>query len=328
VAHIGARWREGRTLWRVVRDLRPWLALYFAVFSAVLATPWLFLDWEQTMRDFSYQRGFVENGVGNSFAGWGWDWFLWKVMPDSFGPELAIALGLALLWVVLRPRLGTLSLLTFLATALIGITSSRYAFYRYVMVPLPALLLFLGIAVADLRGIAMRFVPGRLATAATALFVTLLLVPCAIRDHKLNRLLGRRDTRTMARHWIEENVPRGARIAATLHHTPYGKPQLRGRNSWVALDDPTTLRRRGVRWVFSDSDILPFYSPGPSAGELAVLGRNAELRFEVNPLKPGTPTPVFDQGDAFYVPLRHGSSVKRPGPRIRIWELADAAGGR
>ncbi|MFP6664739.1 MAG: phospholipid carrier-dependent glycosyltransferase [Deltaproteobacteria bacterium] len=328
VAHIGARWREGRTLWRVVRDLRPWLTLYFAVFTAVLATPWIFLDWQQTMKDFTYQRGFVERGVGNPFGGWGWDWFLGKVMPDSFGPELAIALGLALVWVVLRPRLGTLSLLTFVVIALIGITSSRYAFYRYVMVPLPALLLFLGIAVADLRTLAARFVPGRLATAGTALLVALLLVPCVIRDYKLNRLLGRRDSRTMARQWIEENVPRGARIATTLPRTPYGKPQLGGRNVWVALDDAAALRERGVHWVLSDSDMLPFYSPGFSTEELRALARDAELRFEVNPLKPDTPAPIFDQGDAFYVPLRHASSVKRPGPRIRIWKLADVAGGR
>ncbi|MEO2167538.1 MAG: hypothetical protein ABGY42_05345, partial [bacterium] len=87
-------------------------------------------------------------------------------------------------------------------------------------------------------------------------------------------------------------------------------------------------RRQGVRWVLADSDMLPFYSPGPSTGELLALAQNAELRFEVNPLKPDTPTPIFDQGDAFYVPLRHASSVKRPGPRIRIWELADPPVGR
>ena len=31
--------------------------------------------------------------------------------------------------------------------------------------------------------------------------------------------------------------------------------------------------------------------------------------------------PVFDQTDAFYVPYRHISSMRRPGPRIRIWML-------
>ncbi len=31
--------------------------------------------------------------------------------------------------------------------------------------------------------------------------------------------------------------------------------------------------------------------------------------------------PVFDQNDAFYVPFQHISSMRRPGPRIRIWML-------
>lgn len=321
VAHVGARWREGRTLWRVFRDLRPWTTLWCALAVAAAATPWLLLDWEQTTRDFAYQRGFVENGVGNTFGGWGWDWFLLKVMPDSFGPELATAIALACAFVLLRPRTGTLSLFTFLAVALIGLTSSRYAFYRYVMVPLPALMILLGIAAADLHALARRRVPRPLATAGIFLLVSALLVPCAIRDYKLNRLLGRRDSRTMARQWIEENVPRGAAIAATHHQTPYGKPQLHGRHRYVAIGRPSSLAGRGVQWVLSDSDTLPFYSPGPSDAEAAWLADHGVLRFEVDPNKPDTPTPVFDQGDAFYVPLRRASSVKRPGPRIRIWEI-------
>ena len=325
VAHVGARWREGRSLWRVFRDIRPWTTLWCALAVAMAATPYLLIDWERTLRDFEFQRGFVETGVGNHFGGWGWDWFLFKVMPDSFGPELAVAIAIACLAVFLRPRAGTLSLFAFLAVALLGITSSRYAFYRYVMVPLPAFMMLLGIMVGDLHAVTRRHVPQALATAGIFLLVTTLLVPCAIRDYKLNRLLGRRDTRTIARQWIETNIPAGAKIALTDHGTPYGKPQLarRLRYDYVPVREPGSLTRRNVRWVLSDSDTLPFYSRGPTEDEAAWLESHAILRFEVDPNKPGTPEPVFDQADAFYVPLRHASSVKRPGPRIRIWEIPD-----
>ncbi len=325
LAHLSARRREGRSLWRVFRDIRPYITLVTALIVFACVTPYLLLDWEQTQRDFAYQRGFIENGVGNSYAGWGWSWLLLEAFPDGLGPILASALAAAVIWNVVRPRRGTWSLLAFLVVALIGIASSRYTFYRYILVPLPALVVLAGVAVGDLHRIACRFLSTPVATAAVSIALALALVPAAIRDYKLNRLLARRDTRTMAREWIVENVPRGAAIAMTHHRTPYGKPQLPPGYRTTPLQRPDVLRRLGVGWVLADSDVLPFYSPGPTDAEEATLAEEARLVFEANPLKPDTPEPVFDQGDAFYVPLRHASSVKRPGPRIRIWELPPRA---
>ena len=74
--------------------------------------------------------------------------------------------------------------------------------------------------------------------------------------------------------------------------------------------------------VMSDSlEPLAFYSHGPMPDELAMLNSNATLVFDADPLKPGKPMPVFDAADAFYAPLRHITSMRRPGPRIRIWKL-------
>ena len=216
-------------------------------------------------------------------------------------------------------------MLGFLIVASVGITSSRYAFYRYILIPLPVLIVFLGIAIGDVRKLVGRHLPPRWATAAVSVCVAFLLVPVGIRDYKLNRLLARRDTRTMAREWITENIPEGAAIAMTHQRTPYGKPQLHGKYRTKPFGSPQLSRRQGVRWVLSDSDVLPFYSPGPNEAQLAALDREATLVFDANPVKPNTPEPIFDQGDAFYVPLRHASSVKRPGPRIRIWEIRPAA---
>ena len=189
------------------------------------------------------------------------------------------------------------------------------------LIPLPVLILFAGIASADVRKLLARLLPPPWATVAVSVGVTLVLVPVTIRDYKLNRLLSRRDTRTLAREWIFENIPPGSAIAMTRRGTPYGKPQLGGRYPAKSFGSPQLSRRQGVRWVLSDSSVLPFYSPGPNEAQLAALETEATLVFDANPRKPNTPEPIFDQGDAFYVPLRHASSIKRPGPRIRIWEI-------
>ncbi len=324
-AHVGARWREGRTLWRSLRDIRPWLALWAAVAAFACATPSFFLDWQQTLADFDYQSSVVAAGVHNPQAGHGWSWLLLHVLPDGFGlaPALLFAAGLAL--AVLRPAPGTLSLASFVVVACAGIASSRSVFYRYALIPLPGMAILAGRAFALAAGAIQRRAPAGLARRAVSVVLVAglaaLLAAPLVRSWKANRLLARRDTRELARVWIESNVPAGSSIAATDAGTPYGKPQLGGDRPLVELGDPATLRERSLRFVLSDSSPLAYYSRGPSEAEQAFLDAEADLRFEVDPLEPGTPAPVFDQADAFYVPLRHIASVDRPGPRIRIWEI-------
>jgi hypothetical protein len=90
----------------------------------------------------------------------------------------------------------------------------------------------------------------------------------------------------------------------------------------VSMEDFESLRANGVLWVLSDSlPGLVKYSPGPSAAEDKSLDSEATLVLDINPIKEGSPTPVFDPNDAFYVPYQHISSMKWPGPRIRIWRL-------
>ena len=321
IAHFEARWREGRTLWRTFFDIRPYVAVYAAVVAFLCATPYFVLDWDQTVKDFAYQRGFVQNGVGNALAGWGWSWLTLKVMPGSFGIVLALLLAAGVAWAIVRPRLGTLSLLGFLLVAAAGMASSRYAFYRYVMIPLPALALLAGRLVGDVAsGLAKRIRPAR-AELLVASALVLLLVPSMIFDWKLNRILARRDTRTLAREWITQNVPADESIAASDHGTPYGKPQLPLSYKWVPIEDVAALRAKGVHYVLADTSPLSFYSPGPTEAQLAELEQNATLAFDVDPIEPGAARPVFDMADAFYAPLQHTSSMSRPGPRIRIWRL-------
>lgn len=321
LAHFEARWREGRTLWRTFLDLRPYVAAYAVVVAFVCGTPYFFLDWTQTVNDFTYQRGFVLNGVNNVAAGWGWSWLAFKVMPHSFGIALALLLTAGLIWGLSRPRLGTLSILAFVLAAFLGMTGSRYSFYRYIMVPLPGLVLLAGRLVSDVATALARRIPERGAYAVVAGALLALLVPSMIRDVKLDRLLARRDTRTIAREWIEQNQPGGGPIAASDHGTPYGKPQLPPSYTWAPIEDVSTMRAKGIRFVVADTSPLEFYSHGPTPEQLAELEKNATLVLDLDPIDPGAPTPVFDLADAFYAPLQHASSMSRPGPRLRIWRI-------
>jgi hypothetical protein len=320
-AHLGVCRRERRSLWQTIGDPGIYLAGGTAALTFFCATPYLILDWTQTLTDIAYQRGFLLYGVGNTLADYGWSWLLGRAMPDGLGIALQVFLLAAIVWALVRPRSGTLALLTFLAVALVGMTRSHYVFYRYLIIPFPALALLGGLMASDLKELAARSIGNRRATALTVIGLGALMAPSLVRDLQLNRLLGQTDTRTMARQWIEAHVPPGGAIAATDNTTPYGKPQLYtvGVRPFAP---PEELKREGVQYVMSDSIApLAFYSRGPLPQEMALLDSQATLVFDVNPLKPGMPTPVFDAADAYYTPIRHITSMTRPGPRIRIWKL-------
>ncbi len=320
-AHFGVCRRQRAPWWYYVADPGIFLALGMAAVVTFCATPYVFLDWRQTVVDYTYQRGFVLYGVGNRLADYGWSWLLYHAMPDTLGVALQALVLAAMVWALIRPRPGTLSLLTFLAVALIGLTRSHYVFYRYLMVPLPAMVLLVGLMISDLAQIASRCIGQTRAVGLAAAGTALVLAPCLVRDLQLNHLLRQTDTRTIAREWIEAHIPPGGAIAATDNTTPYGKPQLYTVRV-VPMASPQLLKQQGVEYVMSDSmPPLQYYSRGPTPLEQEWLDSQATLVLDLDPLRPGAPMPVFDAADAFYAPLRNITSMTRPGPRIRIWKL-------
>jgi hypothetical protein len=325
-AHLEARHREGRAPVGSLRDCRIYLVAAGAVVATFCAAPYLVLDWKQTVRDFKGQwaSSFLEQ------APHGWRWLVFVAMPDSFGLALLALLIGGLLWALVRPKRGTLSLLVFLVVAFFAIATVHRTFYRYLLLPLPAMAILSGVLVSDLTLWPPWLFSRTPVGAVAGLILALILMPSLIRDVELDRLLLQTDTRTLARRWIVTHVPSFSAIAVTASLSPYGKPQLLSRYELVPMEDlGLTLRGKQVRWVLSDSlGPLQIFSPGLSPEQERELSTRATLVFEADPMRRGaTSLPIFDAGDAFYAPLRNAASMERPGPRIRIWKLAAQAVG-
>ncbi len=316
-AHLGASWR-GRGLWRAFIDPRIYLAAVITFLAFFLGTPYTLLDWAQTLRDYTYQRTFVVNGY--SAAGYGWRWLFLRSMPDCFGLALCVLFLLGIVWSITGKR-GALSLVAFIAATFIALIRSHQLFYRYILIPFPAMVVLAAILVADLIELAKAQLGDKQGLALGVAGLTLLLVPSLVRDLQLDRLLSRTDTRILARQWIMSHVAPGSGIAEIDDSTLYGKPPLRDIYRVEPFADPDLLRKKNVSWVVSDSYPALFYSRGPLQREAAQLNSQATLVFDTDPLINGAPQPIFDPNDAFYAPLQHISSVTRPGPRVRIWKL-------
>jgi dolichyl-phosphate-mannose-protein mannosyltransferase len=319
VAHIGARRRAGLSFPGSFVDPRIYLAAVLTFVAFFCATPYVFLDWRQTVSDYTFQRNFVVSGY--SAAGYGWHWLLARSMKDGFGIALEVFMLIALPWALLSRRPGALALLTFVGATFAALVTSHLLFYRYILTPFPGLVFLAGILAADLMNFAVARLGDQRGKMLAGIGLAILLAPSLFRDLQLDRLLSRTDTRIMARQWIRAHIPRGNEIAEIDNTTPYGKPVLVGEYPVVRFESPAELQSNNIHWVLSDSYPPLFYSPGPNDAELGELDSQATLVFDANPLRGGNPAPVYDPNDAFYAPLRHFSNVTRPGPRIRIWQL-------
>jgi hypothetical protein len=320
VAHLECRRREGRALLGAVLDSRIYLAGLAVALAFFCATPYVVLDWSRTVSDYGFEMGILKTGANDLAAPWGWTWLLFYAARYSFGVIIEVLFIASIAYALWRWRPGFASLLALLAAAFFGMTSSKWVFYRYLIIPLPALILLAGAFVSDVHSYLATKLGPRTAMRATLAAMILILIPSFIRDWELNHLFSQTDTRIMAGRWMETHIPQGSAIAAT-GPVGLGRPQFGGYN-FVSLESVTQLKAKGIRWVFSDSyPPLPFYSPGVSEQQLADLQSSAVLVFDVDPFLPGDGVPRVDREDAFYAPISNISSVERPGPRIRIWKL-------
>ena len=321
-AHLEARRRENRSLLTALADSRIYIAGCATVLSFFCATPYFFLDWAQTIQNYQFEQISLS---GFFPAGRGWWYLLFRLMPDTLGIGLLIFLTLALIWVIFRPRLGTFCLLALTAASFLTMAVGRPALmYRFAASPLLVMALLGGVFTADLIEFAsVRWGAIRGIALSVSLFA-LILAPSLVRDFQLDRLLLQTDTRVLAHLWILNHIPPRAVVAETDYDpiwNYFGKPRLPGSYQLVSLEHLDSQQATRVSWVLSDS--LPGipYSPGPTAAEQKALDSEATLVLDINPVKEGAPMPVFDPSDAFYVPFQHISSMRQPGPRIRIWHF-------
>ena len=99
----------------------------------------------------------------------------------------------------------------------------------------------------------------------------------ALRAISWNQLLGKVDTRLMARAWIRENIPPGSPILS-LTHFYYGKPELP--NGCHYVQGNVTNGDPSADWVVVDEHPIQLFSPSPDEATRRYLRIYAgRLRF-------------------------------------------------
>jgi tetratricopeptide (TPR) repeat protein len=257
-----------------------WAGVAAIPIALFVGSPFLFIDWKQTLVDITAQRrSLFSEWVGQSVFPLSLPSYLAGSIPHAMGwvAYLLALAGLVLLW-----RTGRAGRLLVLIPTLIVLANGllRVAQERYVLPALPFLYLGTSLAIVRAAGWAhARLLPkiragaGGLSPALLAGLLTVAAIAWPFQELLATRhSLGLPDSRHLSRRWIQEHVPRDARMALEL----YGP----------VFDD---AERAFVVWPFFATHSLvgsPAYHPEFLDGfEYHVASSEISRRFESEPAR-------------------------------------------
>jgi 4-amino-4-deoxy-L-arabinose transferase-like glycosyltransferase len=222
----------------------------------------------------------------------------------------------ALVWGCLSPRpIGRIAVAWVVVYAAVhGLSPMLLA--RYMTPMLPALfLLEAGLLLSGLRrrGASWQLALGVVAAGA------LLATPLA-NSVATDRLLARPDTRLLATEWLAAHTRPGDRVllAGTVFWA-YGEPLMPPGVERLRLEPGASELPAGVRYVVGHDH--PTFASRFDPAVLAPFAARLRLEVDLDPFVGPRDGALFEEFDAYYVPLDGFGAVERTGPRIRIYAV-------
>lgn len=338
---------------RRLLDARLWLAGAVSAATFVVLSPYVLFDFETFSRYFLMMAANAEAGRFGIEAG----------PLFHLGSGLQHGVG-ALAWVVWLVTCGWavytrdkahLVVLVTVVGLYVTISWGDLVFLRYVLPLLPLQAAVIG----DGASRSAKFLRNRLPAARPDLMLplaaALLLAQPLLASARIAKLSARQDTRTMARHWFEQNVAAGASLC-NFGGWP-GDMQVRTyEDQWWRLREFLAVwphgSQKGLAQAIAPQDPkIPFYTQAVrnnnrdmERGSVALIHQRqcAYVVTHEHPLPYSEIDPafrrqladeatmvarfdpevdaaaVFDNMDGYYVPVS-GFGAQRPGPVIEIW---------
>ncbi len=298
---------------------------------------------------FAKDISFLFARVGEGFEGW-------RLLPDnsaayylatllwSTGIAAVILAGAGLSAAIIRHRAEDLILIAFPAIYFIIMSLSQGHFGRYLLPILPFLVVLIAEVcwnmIPDVIRRAARHSPraARLAQPIGLVLLLAVLIPNLADSLRADWIMAQADTRTIAKRWIEENIPAGARIAIEWpYHTPplsngFEVPPESQREYWIdrvwgfgLADRPLEqYQSDGTQYIISTSYIrdIPVIDARREQARRQFYARLPEVFHELKVFSPrcdgGDPAFVFDQ---LYGPASDLWNLCLAGPLISIYQV-------
>jgi hypothetical protein len=321
-----------RTWQAVLIHLARLLAFAAAFVPAfLLGTPYALLDPHALLEGVQRVSAHLERGHGVDL-GPAWLYHLMVSLRYGLGwPVLAAGLiGIAITFV--KNRRLALLLWSFPVAYFAAASSGRTVFIRYIIPVLPFLCIAAAVTVdGATRALARRVnAPARVHAILPYALALLMIVPSAVNLVRADILLARADNRLLVTDWLRERVAHGASLYQT--DLTYGRLELEdpGHRPWFDawdLDAATGMFTRrdvpqpvGPDWIVVQRSQVRMYSRVPAPIErLTASGDYVRVRsFTATELDAAGN--VYDQQDAFFLPIAGFHAVRRPGPNFDVYQ--------
>lgn len=353
----GDRPRGGAGAWlRRLLAGRLIAAAIVSVAAFLVTAPQYLLHWEKTMAFWKYalqigatggmDRVRLDDGPAAWFYLGALDWGLGHLL-------LAACLaGFVLVLVRRQPQQVALMLCFPLLFYVFLCKPGNMYFARYGLAAVPFLLLAAGDLVWS--GLGRLRLQGNSRTLAAAAVTAVLGAQTAYDLVLHDILLTRDDTRTLAKQWVEENIPEGStvlleswwfgpqlaseKLAVPLSRRKYDVRQLgpyglsersQGFGPTAGTPEVSEYADQGIEYIVTNSITSGSHllDPAEDAAKrefYRALAREAELVTELSPWEGDFEAPrVFEHT---YGPATFLSRMERPGPTIRIYRLRQPEG--
>jgi hypothetical protein len=309
---------------------RPLAALGVGVLAFSATSPFVYINSGKFWKDIAYIRrysGEGETGVAGDRMSAGWDWVFGFGLRYAAGyvlGALIIAGILYALYVGCRRQapLRVLLFPAFIIAVLALYLSGEVLMFRYMAILMPVSCL---LAANVTWAAGERFVGGRRGMLVVCIVLAIAAYNPLQRLIASNQLSGQVDTRQLARQWIESNVP--AQDALVIRgRLKYSRPQLPNREfvDFRQFERARRMNRRryDTAWVIVDRHEIAAYSPPPPPPIERILEEEGRIVATFSPFRNGdSGEAVFDQSDAFYLPVAGFEAMVRPGPEIAIYRV-------
>jgi 4-amino-4-deoxy-L-arabinose transferase-like glycosyltransferase len=316
----------GITQGRLMSGFRPALqraALFLVPFVlvCVAGTPFALADFGRFWRDVRFEMGHMQRGHGPDL-GPGWRYHATVLLPSALGWPLvaAGALGFAASGVWQATEAALVWSFPAFYYAVSG--STHVVFARYMVPLVPFLCLAAALCVRTANEAIFRRLTGRARGVTLLAASALILYPSAARVVAFDRLLARPDNRVVAAEWLRPRLAEGESVYQT--GSRYGQLQLgKPRPEWVfdegrrAFFVDNDLTYTVPDWIVVQRSPIAYYSQVPAGIEEILAACYGLTGTALAATRPGDR--VYDQQDAFFLPLDDFSAITRPGPDFHFY---------
>lgn len=313
------------------------------VVGAILGSPYFLLKPIKVVQDVAStnfanaQQGFegwqIDNSTGYVF------YLKTMIWGLGFGSVGFISLGLVLT-LVQKQKTGIL-LLSFALPYYLFMGSQKVYFARLLLPMIPMLLIFAAVGIDALVALIVKRYALTPSPAKILLFVIVLLASIESLSDSIRSdfVLTQKDTRTIAKEWVEANIAADAKIAMDWpHHTPFlsttERPEPNSSRTFKTLTigghglsdhGQQYYKSQGFEYLVASSFIyqIPLTDSEKNSQRnefYATLDRELTLVQEFKPYQGNQePSFIFDE---IYGPAVSLWQRERPGPTLKIYSVA------